>query len=189
MDQLLTWDEIVFLWLNTMGSSAFDPFWLMMSNRATNVFVYLIFVFFYGRKFGWRSGVYLFLLAVALVGFTDQVTNLFKNGFMRLRPCHEEHLAESMRLVKEGCGGLYSFFSGHSSNSFALAVLFSLFFQRKKAIMPVLLVFAGSIAYSRVYLGVHYPIDIICGALAGTLFGGLFYSLVNKRATALFPNY
>ena len=66
--------------------------------------------FFYGRKFGWRSGVYLFLLAVALVGFTDQVTNLFKNGFMRLRPCHEEHLAESMRLVKEGCGGLYSFF-------------------------------------------------------------------------------
>ena len=55
--------------------------------------------------------------------------------------------------------------------------------------MPILLVFAGLIAYSRVYLGVHYPIDIISGALAGTLFGGLFYSLVNKRATALFPNY
>ena len=60
MDQLLTWDEIVFLWLNTMGSTAFDPFWLMMSDRATNVFGFLSVVFFYGRKFDWRSGVYLF---------------------------------------------------------------------------------------------------------------------------------
>ena len=103
----------------------------MMSEKATNVVVYFVFVVFYGKRHGWKSGVYLFLLGVALVGLTDQVTNLFKNGFMRLRPCHEESLADSMRLVKNSCGGLYSFFSGHSSNSFALAALLVSFLRSK----------------------------------------------------------
>lgn len=189
MEQLLAWDTTLFLWLNGQGTSTFDPFWLMMSAKGTNVVVYLVFVFFYGRKYGWKSGLYLFILAAALVGLTDQITNLFKNGFMRLRPCHEESLADSMRLVKSSCGGLYSFFSGHSSNSFALATLFSLFFKQHKNIMPILYVFAGLIAYSRVYLGVHYPIDISCGAMAGTFIGALVYSLVNKRAFPQLPNY
>lgn len=189
MEQLLAWDTALFLWLNGSGTPTFDPFWLMMSEKATNVVVYLVFVVFYGKRHGWKSGVYLFLLGVALVGLTDQVTNLFKNGFMRLRPCHEDSLADSMRLVKNSCGGLYSFFSGHSSNSFALATLFSFFFKKQKAIMPILFVFAGLIAYSRVYLGVHYPIDILCGALAGTFIGSLIYSLVNKRATTYLPTY
>ena len=189
MEQLLAWDTALFLWLNSKGTATFDPFWLTMSARGTNVVVYLLFVFVYGRKHGWKSGLYLFLLAAALVGLTDQITNLFKNGFMRLRPCHEESLAESMRLIKSNCGGLYSFFSGHSSNSFALATLFSRFFKQHKNILPILYVFAGLIAYSRVYLGVHYPLDITCGALAGTLIGSLVYSIVNKRAFPQLPNY
>ena len=99
MEQLLAWDTALFLWLNSSGTPTFDPFWLMMSEKATNVVVYFVFVVFYGKRYGWKSGVYSFL-GVALVGLTDQVTNLFKNGFMRLRPCHEESLADSMRLVK-----------------------------------------------------------------------------------------
>ena len=61
--------------------------------------------------------------------------------------------------------------------------------KKQKRIMPLLFIFAGFIAYSRVYLGVHYPIDIICGALAGIFIGFLVYSLVNKRASTYLPNY
>jgi undecaprenyl-diphosphatase len=189
IDQLLVWDSSLFLWLNQMGSSFYDPFWVLMSEKATNVVVYLVLVTIYGRKCGLKSAVLLFIAGVVLVGLTDQLTNLFKNDFMRLRPCHNPELDGIMRLVKSSCGGKYSFFSGHSSNSFALAFFFSLIFKEVKKLMPILLIFAGTVAYSRVYLGVHYPIDIFCGALAGITMATLVYSLVNKRAQHLLPSY
>jgi undecaprenyl-diphosphatase len=83
-----------------------------------------------------------------------------------------------MRLVKPNCGGKYSFFSGHASNSFALALFFGGFMKSYQRILPyVLLIIAGLIAYSRVYIGVHFPLDIICGALVGSLIGWSLYRL------------
>lgn len=189
VEELLSWDTRLFLWLNQSGTPFFDPFWLMMSEKATNVVVYLTLVIFYGRKHGYKAALLLLLSAVILVGLTDQLTNLFKNGFMRLRPCHTPELEGLMRFVKAHCGGLYSFFSGHASNSFALALYFSLIFKKCKRLMPVLLIFAALIAYSRVYLGVHYPLDILCGSIAGILMGTIVYSLVNKRFPHLIPSY
>ncbi|MDA8917238.1 phosphatase PAP2 family protein [Flavobacteriaceae bacterium] len=189
LEQLLLWDETLFLYLNQLGSTFFDPFWLLLSEKATNAVVYLFIVFVYGRKHGWKSAFFLLLIGAAVVGVTDQVTNGFKYGFMRLRPCHTPELQDIMRLVKDSCGGKYSFFSGHSSNSFALALFFSLVFKRIKWLMPILLSLAVLIAYSRVYLGVHFPLDIICGAFAGLLIASLVYSLVNKRATNVLPPY
>jgi undecaprenyl-diphosphatase len=189
MEQLLAWDSNLFLWLNQKGTPFFDPFWLLLSEKATNVVVYLSLVFIYGRRHGFKSAAFLLLVGGVLVGLTDQLTNLFKDGFMRLRPCHTSELEGLMRLVKASCGGKYSFFSGHSSNSFALAFFFSLIFKKVKWLMPLLLTFAGLIAYSRIYLGVHYPLDILCGALAGILMASLVYSLVNKRFLHLLPPY
>ncbi len=189
IDQLFTWDHSLFLWLNQKGTPFFDPFWLLMSEKATNVVVYLSLVIIYGRKHGFKSALFLLLAGGVLVGLTDQLTNLFKDGFMRLRPCYNPDLEGLMRLVKSSCGGKYSFFSGHSSNSFALAFFFSLVFKELKKLMPVLFIFAGLIAYSRIYLGVHYPLDILCGAMAGIVMATLVYSLVNKRASHLIPPY
>ncbi|MGB0366344.1 MAG: phosphatase PAP2 family protein [Flavobacteriaceae bacterium] len=189
VEQLLVWDTSLFLWLNQMGSSFYDPFWVLMSEKATNVVVYLTLVFIYGRKRGLRAAVLLLFVGVVLVGLTDQLTNIFKDGFMRLRPCHTSDLDGIMRLVKASCGGKYSFFSGHSSNSFALAFFFSLIFKEVKRLMPMLLFLASLIAYSRVYLGVHYPLDIVCGAIAGIGMATLVYSLVNKRVPHLLPPY
>lgn len=188
LEQLLQWDQSLFLFLNQMGSNGFDPFWILLSKRGMNVVVYLFLVILYGRKFGWKPALFLLLISSAMVGLTDQITNGFKYGFMRLRPCHTLELQDLMRIV-DGCGGKYSFFSGHSSNSFALAFLFSLVFKRIKWVMPVLLTLAALIAYSRVYLGVHFPIDIVCGALAGMLIAAVVYSLVNKRLTKVLPPF
>ena len=189
LDQLLAVDKTLFLWLNLLGSSLYDPFWLLMSEKATNIVMYLSLVIVYGNKKGWKQAFYLLIIATILVGLTDQLTNLFKDGFMRLRPCYTPDIKEVMRLVKAGCGGQYGFFSGHASNSFALALLFSLVFQRQKKMMPALLVFASLIAYSRVYIGVHFPLDILCGSLVGMVNAYLAFSIVVKFFPLRLPIY
>lgn len=189
LDQLIAWDYQLFLTLNRMGTTRFDPFWLLMSEKATNAVVYLSLVVLYGKKKGWKPALYLFIVGAIMVGLTDQITNLFKDGFMRLRPCYTPEIKSLVRLVKESCGGQYGFFSGHASNSFALAFFFGLVYKRLKYLLPALLIFAGFIAYSRIYLGVHFPLDIICGAIAGISIAGTFYFTGIKRWKRLIPPY
>lgn len=178
MESLLQYDQQLLLYLNGLGESGYDWFWMLLTHKATNAVVYLSMSLLYAKKYGWVSFLYLFGWTLLLIGFTDQVTNGFKYGFERLRPCHEPGIMDQVRLVKKSCGGLYSFFSGHASNSFALATLY--FFTFKKALPKgrfLLFGLAVLIAYSRVYIGVHYPLDIFFGALFGLASGMLFHRL------------
>ena len=178
MEQLLAWDQALFLWLNNMGSPNFDSFWMMMTHKGSNVVVYLIVWIFLGYKTSWKTEAYLLVFSGVLILCTDQLTNLFKVQVGRLRPCYDPEVQSLMRLVKPSCGGKYSFFSGHASNSFALALFFGGFMKSYQRILTyVLLIIAGLIAYSRVYIGVHFPLDIICGALVGSLIGWSLYRL------------
>ena len=96
----------------------------------------------------------------------------------RLRPCHDNDIKSLIRLVKLTCGGKFSFFSGHASNSFALAVFFGHIIKVYiKYILYFLLFIASLIAYSRVYIGVHFPLDIFCGAIVGFINGHIFYKI------------
>jgi undecaprenyl-diphosphatase len=104
-----------------------------------------------------------------MVTFTDQITNVFKRGFERLRPCREDSLQGLMRMVKDYCG-TYGFFSGHSSNSMAVAVFAGLLLKPYyKYLVFFLLFWSALMAYSRVY--------IVCGMLFGSLSGFMFYKL------------
>jgi len=189
LEQLLDWDVTLFLYLNGLGTSFFDPFWMLMTHKATNFVVYLVLLFWFYRFKGSKQTLFLLLSVGALILVTDQVTNLFKYGFERLRPCHDPEVQNVMRLVKSSCGGLYSYFSGHASNSFALATYFSiLFFKRFPKLKIILFLIAACIAYSRVYIGVHFPLDIVSGALFGTLWALCFYWISSRVFDRLFSD-
>jgi undecaprenyl-diphosphatase len=177
---MIALDEQLFLWLNNLGSLTWDGFWLFMTNKYNMIPLYLFLLGLSIWKWGWKKGLGVLVVALLMIAFTDQVTNLFKSGFARLRPCHDPDIAPLMRLVKARCGGQYGFFSGHASNSFAVAIFFTGLFQNKYRSMRWLLLWAGVVAYSRVYIGVHYPLDIFCGALFGSVSGFGFQKLFKR---------
>ena len=177
MDALLLWDQELFLWLNGLGSEPFDAFWMTVTNKRYTIGFYTILTAAMSKRLGWKNTLWMLLTITLLITFTDQITNLFKDGFKRLRPCHETGIADIMRLVKPSCGGKYGYFSGHASNSFAMATFFVALFARHIKRLRWLFVVAALVAYSRIYIGVHYPLDVISGTCFGIFGGWLFAKL------------
>ena len=178
IENLLELDISLFLFLNGLGDPAFDVFWLVITNKILNAIIYFILALYFFNKTNLKHFSYLLLSVSLLILFTDQFTNLIKYTVSRPRPCHEEDFQGLIRLVKESCGGAYGYFSGHASNSFALAVFFSGILKAYSRLFLYLLLFiAALIAYSRIYIGVHFPLDIFCGMLMGSLIGYLFHKL------------
>ena len=181
MDIILTWDRDLFLLVNNWGNASYDSFWISLSNKLTNVVVYFLAWFFLLTKVKLKPAIFLFITTLILVLITDQFTNLAKYSFARLRPCYDPELLDLVRLVKASCGGQYGFFSGHSSNSFALATFFSALYRKKISYLVLFFyMLATFIALSRVYIGVHFPLDILVGAIVGILIGKGSFSVFNK---------
>lgn len=180
MIQILELDKQLLLFLNSLGSPVFDPMWMIITNRGFNIFIYTLLLIYLGYIKSWKYLINIIILTGILILFTDQITNLFKLGIRRVRPCYNNEIQHLVRLVKPTCGGIYSFFSGHASNSFALAVFFGNIFKPNKILVKVLILIASLVAYSRIYLGVHYPLDVIFGAIFGSLSGLVFSFLWNK---------
>ena len=140
--------------------------------------LYLLLFFFTAIKYKWKTlyiGIFIGLLF--LVG--DQVSvKLFKDVFERLRPCHNPHLVGLVHVI-DGCGGQYGFVSSHATNSFALALFSGLLLKKHyKYILPIMLLWAALVSYSRIYVGVHYPGDILSGAILGSIIGILVFWLM-----------
>ena len=190
-EEILKLDSKLFLFLNNLGTTKFDAFWLSLSKIEANILMYLflIFLFFHIKKLRPKFLYIFYLLFVIalMITITDQGANFFKDSFQRLRPCYNESISDSLRLVKENCGGKYGFFSAHASNSFSLAIFFGLLFKNRiRYMIMITIVYASLISYSRIYLGVHFPIDIIVGSSFGIFVGFIIYSFVYLKFLKFF---
>ncbi len=162
----------MFLILNGAHNNFADFLMWWASDKYIWIPLYALFLYLLWKRYG--KNIWLVMIfAVLLVFLSDQISvHLFKDVFQRLRPCHEPALEGMVHLVNDKCGGRFGFYSSHASNVFAIAV-FVIFLSgrnRKWLALPILL-WALFVAYSRIYLGVHYPADVLAGALAGSLLG------------------
>lgn len=172
MTDFFTQDHDLFLYLNNLGQSEFDAFWIFVSGKWSWIPLYAWFLYLLYKNYSLKKlGLILVFLALGIL-VSDQLSNVFKYGFERLRPCHDEALIHSMRIVE--CGGRYGFFSSHASNSFVLASFLSSLLGRYYKLLPCFFyAWAMLVAYSRIYLGVHFPTDILVGMFFGILIGNV----------------
>jgi len=177
-EELIQYDKELFLLLNNLGNSNWDAFWMFVTNKFTAIPLYLVLLFFTYQKFGLKKTVLVLISVALMILATDQLANFFKYGVRRLRPCYDADLEGLFRLVKNSCGGKFGYFSAHAANSFAIAFFFTLLLRPKiRYIGSFLIAWAFLVAYSRVYIGVHFPLDILTGGLVGLVFSWLFSKL------------
>ena len=175
MEQLLHLDKELFVFLNGLGSKPFDQFWLIITKQLNWTPCFVVLLVILQKKIGWKNlGIVLLFIAV-LITFTDQVTNLFKNGIRRLRPCNTVDILDVIRVVKHS--DTFSFFSGHAANSTASMMFIFLLLRNYYKYAFVVFAFPLIFAYSRIYLGLHFPLDILSGYAFGMLSGLFFYKL------------
>ncbi|MFT5890331.1 MAG: undecaprenyl-diphosphatase [Dokdonia sp.] len=177
MDTLTAYDQELFLFLNNLGTASWDGFWLIVTNKLSSIPLYALLLFFIYQKFGVKGLLITVVVVAAMITCTDQISDFFKNYIQRPRPCKVFSWEETMRFIAPRCGR-YGYFSGHATSSMATAVFAGLALQSKyRYLIFILLFWAFAVAYSRIYVGVHYPLDILTGMVVGSLLGYGFYKL------------
>lgn len=178
LDQLLQYDTELFVFLNSLGSETWDGLWLLITNKLTFIPLYALLLFLIYKKIGLKPMLIMIVVIALMITFTDQITNVVKRSVLRFRPCACDEIKETIRFVADYCSTNRSFFSGHASNSMAAAVFGGLVLRPYfKNLIFILIFWSFIVAYSRIYVGVHFPIDILCGMTFGALAGLLFYKI------------
>lgn len=181
MTELIKLDKALFLYLNKLGSTGWDGFWIFLSERTYWIPFYILLLYLVYRSFGTKKTLLILLLTLLMILVTDQLTGIIKGIVQRPRPCFTPEFDGIMRGVACADRGRFGFTSAHASNHFGIALLLGLIFRTKiKWMLGFLLLWAALISYSRIYLGVHFPGDILCGAIIGLTLAYLFYLLYKK---------
>lgn len=174
IESLNNLDTKLFLFLNGIHSPFWDKVMWAFSGFKIWIPMYLLIIAYIIYKYKWNAIITLVFI-VLVVTIADQISvQAFKNVFERLRPCHNPAIEDIVHLVKNKCGGKYGFVSSHAANTFAVAFFLSKLFNHRNFSIFIF-IWALVVSYSRIYLGVHYPFDILGGAILGGIIGwGVF---------------
>ena len=177
-------DKELLIFLNNLGSEQWDSFWLAITHQLNWAPLFLLIIFLVVRSFGWRRGGVMILSMIILVAFSDQFTNLIKNSVERIRPNNDIEIKHLLRTLISPQS--FSFMSGHATTSTFFSVFVVLLLKDTYKYIYLILFFPLIFAYSRLYLGVHFPIDISVGIIIGITFANLYYYLFKKIDKKLF---
>jgi len=175
LDTIIQKDKELFVYLNSLGSETWDGFWVFLTNQFNWTPFFLLIFFLLFKAYGWKKGLLLIIITALLVTFSDQFVNLIKDYFERLRPNNDPSINNIIRILKTPHS--FSFVSGHSTTSFAVITFMIASLKNYYKYPFFLLIWPILFAYSRIYVGVHFPIDIFAGMLLGILEGYVFYKI------------
>ncbi len=191
LDFLNNTDTRLFLFLNGFHSPFWDGVMLAVSGKAEWIPLYVLILAWLVYRLRLRS-VPIIVAVVLLIVLSDQLSViLFKNTVHRLRPCHNPAIQDFVHLVRNHCGGKYGFISNHAANTFALAA-FTSFVFRNRLYSLFIFIWALLVSYSRIYLGVHYPGDLLAGAVFGVILAYgiriLYMKIARRKGMSLFAD-
>ena len=180
LDRIKQIDTELLIFLNNLGNKSWDPLWVSITDKFTFLPLFILIIFFLFKKNGTKGLLVILLFISLLILFTDQFTNVVKDFTQRLRPCRLDELQGLLRDIDIRCGK-YGFFSAHAANSISVTIFIINCVDEsvKKFLKPVLILWVIIFSYSRIYLGVHYPLDTIFGLSFGIFSGFLFKYIYN----------
>lgn len=185
VEKILDLDRQLFMLLNGWGSETYDGLWLFITKQINWIPLFILLGYLIVKKLGAKQSLILIIFVALLIALTDQATNFVKNSFHRLRPSNNPDINLLIRVVQKR--NSFSFFSGHAANTMAVATMLFLLMKPYYKYFWLIFFWPLIFAYSRIYLGLHYPSDILCGYLFGLLTGFLMFLGYQAAQKKYFP--
>ena len=185
MEKIIQLDKQLLVYLNGLGSEPYDSMWLFITKQLywTPYFIFIFYLLY--KKVGWKHLLLIAVSIAVMITFTDQFTNLMKNSVQRLRPCNDLEIKDIIRVVQSRSS--FGYFSGHAANSMAATTFVFLIMRKYYRYTLLMFLFPLIFAYSRIYLGLHFPGDILSGYLFGAIAGFGFSKLYDIFRRKYFP--
>lgn len=189
LEQLIHLDKEIFLAINQgLSNPVFDWLLPILRNPFTWAPLYLFLIIFLIKHYG-KMGILIVLCTLINFGITDSLSSqLIKKNIKRVRPCNDIEFKHDVN-IRVRCGSGFSFTSSHATNHFGMAMFLIVLLKRRwKHIVWIGLAWAFLISVSQIYVGVHYPFDILCGALLGSLIGFVNGNIFKRFVPSFFEN-
>jgi len=185
LEKLIEIDRQLFLFLNGLHATWADQAMFYISTDWLWIPLYALFIYLIIKKE--RRLFWLPIIAVIIgIVFSDQISGVIKKNVKRYRPTHDVTLEEQVHTVNEYKGGSYGFVSSHASNTFCVALFMTLVLETSSIYTILFFFWASLVSYSRIYLGVHFVLDILFGAILGTTIAIIVFFLLKKCKNSFF---